>query len=83
MVEGIFRLSGSAKRISKLQAVFDETSDFGASFNWGGDYTVHDAANVMRRFLNHLPEPVITLEYYRPFKDALRTSLRSSMKEFI
>ncbi|KAL1933597.1 hypothetical protein VTP01DRAFT_7687 [Rhizomucor pusillus] len=71
MVEGIFRLSGSAKRISKLQAVFDETSDFGASFNWGVDYTVHDAANVMRRFLNHLPEPVITLEYYRPFKDAL------------
>lgn len=40
-------------------------------FEWEhGKYTVHDAANVMRRFLNHLPEPVIPLDYYRPFKEA-------------
>ncbi|KAI9260667.1 Rho GTPase activation protein [Phascolomyces articulosus] len=71
MIEGIFRMSGSAKRISSLQQMFDESEDYGAKFNWEGGYTVHDAANVMRRFLNHLPEPVITLDYYRPFKDAM------------
>ena len=73
LVEGIFRMSGSAKRIGMLQQIFDSDHDFGAKFDWSsGGYTVHDAANVMRRFLNHLPEPVITLDYYRPFKDTMR-----------
>ncbi|KAI8149330.1 Rho GTPase activation protein [Fennellomyces sp. T-0311] len=71
LIEGIFRMSGSAKRIGRLQSLFDDSEDYGARFNWEGAYTVHDAANVMRRFLNHLPEPVITLDYYRPFKDAM------------
>ncbi|KAI9314327.1 Rho GTPase activation protein [Dichotomocladium elegans] len=72
MVEGIFRMSGSARRIATLQSIFNESEDYGASFTWeGGDYTVHDAANVMRRFLNRLPEPVIPLDYYRPFKDTM------------
>ncbi|ORZ02355.1 Rho GTPase activation protein [Syncephalastrum racemosum] len=73
LVEGIFRMSGSAKRIGMLQQIFDSDHDFGAKFDWSsGGYTVHDAANVMRRFLNHLPEPVITLDYYRPFKDTMQ-----------
>lgn len=76
MVEGIFRVSGSAKRISMLQRIFNDSEDFGATFNWEGGYTVHDAANVMRRFLNHLPEPVITLDYYRPFKDTMCRFIR-------
>lgn len=71
MVEGVFRISGSSKRIGMLQTVFDESEDFGAKFKWEGDFTVHDAANVMRRFLNHLPEPVITLDHYRAFKDTM------------
>ncbi|KAG2222672.1 hypothetical protein INT45_013486 [Circinella minor] len=78
MVEGIFRMSGSAKRISSLQHMFDESDDYGAKFSWNGGYTVHDAANVMRRFLNHLPEPVITLDYYRPFKDAMHEEYPST-----
>lgn len=57
-----------------LQTVFDESEDFGAKFKWEGDFTVHDAANVMRRFLNHLPEPVITLDHYRAFKDTMSKS---------
>ncbi|KAI8388233.1 Rho GTPase activation protein [Radiomyces spectabilis] len=69
-VEGIFRLSGSAKRIGMLQTIFDTPDHYGMQLDWRG-YTVHDAANVMRRFLNHLPEPVITLEYYRAFKNTM------------
>ncbi|CAO3655426.1 unnamed protein product [Mucor fragilis] len=66
--EGIFRISGSSRRTRMLQSIFDTPDLYGSQLDWRG-YTVHDAANVMKRFLNFLPEPVITLEYYRKFKD--------------
>ncbi|KAI8642975.1 Rho GTPase activation protein [Parasitella parasitica] len=66
--EGIFRISGSSRRIRMLQSIFDTPELYGSQLDWRG-YTVHDAANVMKRFLNFLPEPVITLEYYRKLKD--------------
>jgi hypothetical protein len=70
-VEGIFRLSGNAKRISMLQTIFDTAEEqYGSQLDWQG-YTVHDASNVMRRFLNYLPEPVINLEYQLLFKTTL------------
>jgi hypothetical protein len=70
-VEGIFRLSGNAKRISTLQTIFDTAEEgYGLKLDWQG-YTVHDASNVMRRFLNYLPEPVINLEYQLLFKTTL------------
>ncbi|KAJ8663063.1 hypothetical protein O0I10_001240 [Lichtheimia ornata] len=78
--EGIFRMSGSIRRIADLQCIFNTPEDYGAKFEWEhGKYTVHDAANVMRRFLNHLPEPVIPLDYYRPFKEAYDDDYDTSM----
>lgn len=44
-VEGIFRLSGSAKRIKDLQTIFDSPERYGKGLDWTG-YTVHDAANI-------------------------------------
>ncbi|KAG9295907.1 hypothetical protein G9A89_006646 [Geosiphon pyriformis] len=65
--EGIFRLSGSAKRIKELQAIFDSSPSYGKTLTWT-DYSVHDAANVLRRYLNHLPDPVIPQKYYEEFR---------------
>jgi hypothetical protein len=53
-----------------LQTIFDTPTTYGLQLDWHG-YTVHDASNVMRRFLNYLPEPVITLRYQAQFKSAL------------
>ncbi|KAI7890177.1 Rho GTPase activation protein [Mucor mucedo] len=66
-VEGVFRKSGSAKRLGELQHHFNSSSDFGIGLSWRG-YTVHDAANCLRRFLNYLPEPVIIFRLYEPFR---------------
>ncbi|ORX57042.1 Rho GTPase activation protein [Hesseltinella vesiculosa] len=66
-VEGIFRLPGNSKRIRLLQSVFDTPDTYGSQLDWFG-YSVHDAASIMRRFLNFLPEPVITLNFYDSFK---------------
>ncbi|KAG0270806.1 hypothetical protein BGZ95_001506 [Linnemannia exigua] len=68
---GIFRVSGSAKRVSELQIIFDTPPNYGSQLEWTG-FTVHDASNVLRRYLNHLPDPVITLEYYEKFRDVHR-----------
>lgn len=65
--EGIFRLSGSARRIKELQAIFSDPPAYGKSLDWKG-FTVHDAANVLRRYLNNLPEPIIPLEQYDQFR---------------
>ncbi|KAI0010309.1 RhoGAP-domain-containing protein [Xylariaceae sp. FL0662B] len=70
-VEGIFRLSGSEKRIKELKTQFDSPDRYGKGLVWDG-YTVHDAANVLRRYLNDLPEPVVPLELYEQFRDPLR-----------
>jgi hypothetical protein len=70
-VEGIFRLSGSEKRIKELRNAFNSPDRFGKGLDWSG-YTVHDAANILRRYFNHLPEPIIPLEFYDRFRDPLR-----------
>ncbi|KUJ15388.1 RhoGAP-domain-containing protein [Mollisia scopiformis] len=70
-VEGIFRLSGSEKRIKELRTQFDSPDRYGKGLDWAG-YTVHDAANVLRRYLNQLPEPIVPLELYEKFREPLR-----------
>ncbi|CAI6340865.1 unnamed protein product [Periconia digitata] len=70
-VEGIFRLAGSEKRIKELKAQFDTPPRWGKGLDWSG-YTVHDAANILRRYFNQLPEPIIPLQYYDRFRAPLR-----------
>ncbi|TVY15644.1 Rho-GTPase-activating protein 5 [Lachnellula arida] len=70
-VEGIFRLSGSEKRIKELKTIFDSPDRYGKGLDWNG-YTVHDAANVLRRYLNQLPEPIVPLDLYDRFREPLR-----------
>ncbi|KAG0645270.1 Rho-GTPase-activating 5 [Hyphodiscus hymeniophilus] len=70
-VEGIFRLSGSEKRIKELKTIFDSPDRYGKGLDWAG-YTVHDAANVLRRYLNQLPEPIVPLDLYGRFREPLR-----------
>ncbi|EFX03214.1 Rho GTPase activator [Grosmannia clavigera kw1407] len=74
-IEGIFRLSGSEKRIKELKQAFDSPERYGKGMSWNG-YTVHDAANVLRRYLNDLPEPVVPLDFYEPFRDPLRHAVK-------
>jgi hypothetical protein len=33
---------------------------------------VHDAANILRRYFNNLPEPIIPLQHYDPFRNPLK-----------
>lgn len=33
---------------------------------------MHDAANILRRYFNNLPEPIIPLQHYDPFRQPLR-----------
>ncbi|WPK27048.1 hypothetical protein PUMCH_004419 [Australozyma saopauloensis] len=74
-VEGIFRVAGSSKRIKDLQIIFNTPPSFGKKLNWDG-FTVHDAASVLRRYLNALPEPLIVLDLYEDFRDVLCTKPR-------
>ncbi|KAK4216692.1 RhoGAP domain-protein [Rhypophila decipiens] len=76
-IEGIFRLSGSEKRIKELKTIFDSPDRYGKGLVWDG-YTVHDAANVLRRYLNDLPEPVVPLDLYEKFREPLKGATRQA-----
>jgi hypothetical protein len=54
-----------------LVNIFDSPDRYGKGLDWDG-YTVHDAANVLRRYLNQLPEPIVPLDLYERFRDPLR-----------
>ena len=69
-VEGVFRVSGASKRINELQTIFNCPPKFGKGLSWEG-FTVHDAANVFRRYLRELPEPIIPYDFYDKFRDAV------------
>lgn len=79
-VEGIFRLSGSEKRIKELKTIFDSPDRYGKGLVWDG-YTVHDAANVFRRYLNDLPEPVIPLHMYEKFREPLKGATKKTVSD--
>lgn len=40
---------------------------------------MHDAANVLRRYLNDLPEPVVPLDLYEKFREPLRGATRTAV----
>ncbi|ODQ76987.1 hypothetical protein BABINDRAFT_42451, partial [Babjeviella inositovora NRRL Y-12698] len=68
-VEGIFRIGGSSKRVKELQFVFSSPPNYGRNLDWElGGYHVHDAASLLRRYLNSLPEPLVPLEMYEEFR---------------
>ena len=79
-VEGIFRLAGSEKRIKELKVQFDSPDRYGKGLDWTG-YTVHDAANILRRYFNQLPEPIIPLDFYERFRDPLRNHQAQAVGE--
>ena len=51
--------------------IFNSPDRYGKGLDWTG-YTVHDAANILRRYLNQLPEPIVPLNCYERFRDPLR-----------
>lgn len=54
-----------------MEFQFDQSAtSYGLDLNWEG-YTVHDAASVLRRYLNKLPDPVIPFKFYQPFRDVM------------
>lgn len=52
--EGVFRIAGSQKRMRELQETFDTGPRYGKDVDWT-KYSVHDAASVLRRYLNQMP----------------------------
>ncbi|CAK9784373.1 unnamed protein product [Cutaneotrichosporon oleaginosum] len=68
-IEGVFRVSGSAKRMRELQLRFDEGPKYGIDLNWEtSPYTPHDVATILRRYLTQMTEPVIPWGYYNAFR---------------
>ena len=65
-VENIFSISGSARRLHTMEAAFNEPLHYVRSWDWT-DYTVHDAACILLRFLLRLPESVIPVDCYEAF----------------
>lgn len=69
-IEGVFRIGGSEKRMKELTEVFDTPPSYGRNVDWSR-YSVHDAASLLRRYLNQMPEPIIPLDLYAEFRNVI------------
>ncbi|TXT15604.1 hypothetical protein VHUM_00107 [Vanrija humicola] len=70
-IEGLFRVSGSEKRMRDLQATFDEAPTYGGDLDWPHtSYSPHDIATIFRRYLTQMPEPVVPHAFYDKFRNA-------------
>lgn len=67
-VESVFQTPGSMLHIKELKRIFETPPRYGKGLDWNG-YTIHDAANVFRLYLEELPEPVIPLQAYEDWRD--------------
>ena len=68
---GVFRRNGSERRIIELRTAFDSPPRYGKGLDLSG-YSEHDVANLLCRYLNQLPEPVVPLTFYENFREPLR-----------
>ncbi|PRT52750.1 GTPase-activating protein SAC7 [Wickerhamiella sorbophila] len=66
-VDGIFRVSGSTRRVNVLKDVFNLAPRFGKDVDWQG-FNVHDASSLLRRYFSSLPESIIPLKGYDTFR---------------
>ncbi|KAJ5371186.1 uncharacterized protein N7496_007278 [Penicillium cataractarum] len=69
--KNIFKVNGSGSKITELQSLFDCPPSYGRGIKWS-DYSVHDVANLLTRYLRTLPEPVIPVVFYESFHEPLR-----------
>lgn len=72
LTEGIFRIGGSAKRVRELQYIFSLPPDYGRNVDWDG-FLVHDVLQVLRRFLNSLPESLVPVHMYEQFRRPIQS----------
>ncbi|KAJ3147571.1 hypothetical protein HDU86_007969 [Geranomyces michiganensis] len=63
---GLFRVSGSERRMAQLAVVFDTAPDYGRGISFEG-YSVYDVAGFVKRYLRIIPEPLLTTELYPHF----------------
>ena len=73
-VKDIFRLKGSPQGVQELQIIFTSPDRYGKGVDWTS-YTVHDAADILLRYLISLPEPIVPLDFYERFREPLRSYL--------
>ena len=73
-VKDIFRLKGSPQGVKELQIIFNSPDRYGKGVDWT-PYTVHDAADILLRYLISLPEPIVPLDFYERFREPLRSYL--------
>ncbi|KAI8098818.1 Rho GTPase activation protein [Halteromyces radiatus] len=65
-VEGLFRLSGAAMEVDQLQQQFDQPPTYGKYLDLTNN-DIHAITSVVKKYLRHLPDPVIPIAYHEPF----------------
>lgn len=56
--------------MKRLQDIFETPECYGRGLDWSL-FNVHDVADVLRRYLNQLPEPVVPLSLYEEFREPM------------
>lgn len=71
-IEGLFRLSGAAIEVEKLQHEFDKPPTYGKYLNLK-ENDIHAITSLVKKYLRSLPDPVIPSAYHQLFLNLLGT----------
>ncbi|KAJ3410438.1 hypothetical protein HDV05_003800 [Chytridiales sp. JEL 0842] len=76
---GLFRVNGSEKRIAQMAVSFDEGPKYGFGFEFQG-YTVYDVADLLKKYIRGLPEPLLTTDLYSHFIKCLEIPVEDGLR---
>ncbi|KAJ3036663.1 hypothetical protein HDV00_002487 [Rhizophlyctis rosea] len=76
---GLFRVSGSEKRMGHLAVEFDTPPTYGSGCSFEG-YSVYDVADFLKKYLRRMPEPLLTFELYPHLLKCLDVPAESGLR---
>ncbi|XP_055339681.1 LOW QUALITY PROTEIN: arf-GAP with Rho-GAP domain, ANK repeat and PH domain-containing protein 1-like [Paramacrobiotus metropolitanus] len=79
--KGIYRQSGVSSKIALILEMF--AKDAHSCYLSRENFTEHDVAGALKRFLRQLPEPVIKVELYQPLLHCTEMSTEVKLKMYL
>ena len=72
-MEGIFRISGGANKITEIKKKFDKSKNYNLSPN----EDIHVVSGVLKMYLRDLEDPIMTFALYDSLIEAMRLSFQN------
>ncbi|KAH6874727.1 hypothetical protein B0T10DRAFT_585904 [Thelonectria olida] len=79
-IQDVFAINGNPVRMSSMQRILESPPMYGRQYDWD-EFTVHDTAGVLLRYLKSLPEPIIPYDHFARYVEQCNVFLDRELDE--